>query len=296
MTHIVHAETDSPDETTILIEGLQRNITLLHITDSHLLEVDARDAETIATGAKLLETFSSYSPFGWNPRLHLQQAIARANELGVDYAVLTGDMMHFPSAANLETFEHELKALAAPYLYTPGNHDWLFPHLPATEATRAEYYPRFHRFTGGNPAFQVRDIHGIRLIALDNSTYQISDPQLEALRQELADERPCLLFMHIPLYTPALAPSVWSRWNTPIMIAAPGWTPEAQAAWSVRDAEASTLGFHELLANGSAPSVAAIFCGHVHFAHAAPFSDGQAQYVTRPGFEGGYRIIRLMPA
>lgn len=295
MPHFVHAEAVSPDETTIQIEGLQRPITLLQITDSHLVEVDHRDPETVAAGAKLRENFIANSPSGWNTRQHLQQAIARANELDVDYVVLTGDMIHFPSAANLETFEYELKALKAPYLYMSGNHDWQFPHLPVSEATRAEYYPSLHRFTDGNPACQARDVHGVRLVALDNSTYQIDDVQLAFLREQINTELPCLLFIHIPIYTPALTPSVLSKFDAPIMMAAPGWTPEAQAEWGVRDADDSTIACHRLLVESGAPTIAAIFCGHVHFAHEAPFSEGQVQYVTRPGFEGGYRIIRLLP-
>jgi 3',5'-cyclic AMP phosphodiesterase CpdA len=296
MPQFVHVEAASRDETTILIEGLQRDITLLQITDSHMVEVDARDAMAIEHGTRLRDQFQSHSPAGWDPRLHLREAIARANELGVDCAVLTGDIMHFPSAASLEALEQELDALRAPYLYMCGNHDWQFPYLPATEATRAEYHPRFHRFTGGTPMSQAQDIHGVRLIALDNSTYQLDDTQLMFLRQQIATGLPCLLFMHIPIYTSALAPSVWTKWNAPIMLAAPDWTAELQQAWSVRDADESTIACHELLVDGGAPSVAAIFCGHVHFSHAAPFQDGQVQYVTRPGFEGGYRVIRLLRA
>lgn len=295
MHHFDHAEAVSPDETTIRIARLQRPITLLQITDSHLVEVDDRDPEAIASGTELRENLMASSPSGWNPRQHLQQAIARANELDVDYVVLTGDMIHFPSAANLDMFEYELKALKAPYLYLPGNHDWQFPHLPVNDATRAEYYPSLHPFTAGNPAYQMRDVHGIRLVALDNSTYQIDDAQLAFLRQQLDTQVPCLLFIHIPIYTPALAPAVWNKFDAPIMMAAPGWTPEAQADWGVRDSDTSTIACHRLLVEGGAPSIAAIFCGHVHFAHEAPFGDGQVQYVTRPGFEGGYRVIRLLP-
>jgi predicted phosphodiesterase len=296
MPRFVHAEAGSPDEATIRIEGLERAITLVQITDSHMVEVDHRDAETIATGAVLREQFRSHSPGGQDPRLNLRQAIARANELAADYVVLTGDIVHYPSAANLEALEAELNALTAPYLYVPGNHDWQFPHLPVTEATRAEYVPRFNPFTGGNPAFQAREVGGVHLLAIDNSTYQASDAQLAFLQEHVTGDQPCLLFMHIPLDTPSLAPSVLSRWDTPIMMAAQGWTPEKQAEWGVRDSGPSTLACHRLLVGGGAPSLAAIFCGHVHFAHAGAFGDGQVQYVTRPGFEAGYRVIRLIPA
>ena len=39
--------------------------------------------------------------------------------------------------------------------------------------------------------------------------------------------------------------------------------------------------------------LAGIFCGHVHFSHAGAFRENCLQYVTNPGFAGGYRIIEL---
>ena len=296
MPRFVHVQAENPDATTILIAGLPRPLTLLQITDSHLAEVDERDPVTFASMARPAESSRPRWPADWEPRRHLRAAIARANHIQVNYVVLTGDILHFPSAANLETLEQELGALVAPYLYMCGNHDWQFPHLRANEWTRTEYASCFDRFTGGNPSFQVRDADGVRLLALDNSTYQVDDAQLALLRQQVVDDLPCLLFMHIPLYTPALAPPVVDKWGAPIMIAAPGWTPAAQAEWQVRDPDASTLAFHRQLIGGEAPTVAAVCCGHVHFAHAAPFATGQMQYVTRPGFDGGSRLIRLLPA
>ena len=296
MPRFVHVQAENPDATTILIAGLPRPLTLLQITDSHLAEVDERDPLTFASLARPAEPSAPRWPTDWEPRRHLRAALTYANHAQVDYVVLTGDILHFPSAANLETLEQELKALAAPYLYMCGNHDWQFPHLPANERTRAEYRSCFDRFTDGTPSFQAREVGGVRLLALDNSTYQVDDAQLGFLRQQVAADLPCLLFMHIPLYTPALAPPVVDKWGAPIMLAALDWNPAAQADWQVRDPDASTLAFHRLLTEGEAPIVAAAFSGHVHFTHAAPFAKEQMQYVTRPGFDGGSRLIRLLPA
>ena len=57
----------------------------------------------------------------------------------------------------------------------------------------------------------------------------------------------------------------------------------------------STRDFIGLLTDGAADNLLAIFTGHVHFAHADLFRDGRYHYVTKPGYEGGYRIVRVEP-
>ena len=293
--HIAHATPARPDEATIRIGGLPQPVTLLHVTDSHLTEVDARDPAIVDAAEQRRRTFEALSPGGIAPRTHFHQALARSRALTADAVILTGDIIDFPSAANLELVEAALAATGLPYLFTLGNHDWHFPHLVWSEETRTGLYPRFAGLTAGHPAYQARDLGGLRLVTIDNSTYQVSPEQLAFLRAELASGRPCLLFMHIPLYVPSLAPTVVAKFAAPIMLAAPGWTAETQDAWHVHDAEASTQACYELLTEGAVENLVGIFCGHVHFAHVDAFGEGRMQYVTRPGFEGGYRVIRLLP-
>jgi hypothetical protein len=95
----------------------------------------------------------------------------------------------------------------------------------------------------------------------------VSPAQLAFLRTQLATTLPCLLLMHIPIFVPTLAPDVLATWQAPIMMAAEGWTVETQAAWRVRDADASTRQCYHLLTEGAIENLVGIFCGHVHFAH-----------------------------
>ncbi len=292
---IEHLATGSAEEAIIMIEGLRQDVTLVHVTDSHLTEVDERDAEALERGQQARAHFQARSPEGVATREHFRRALARSEEIGADCIVLTGDIIHFPSFANVEAIADELEARAVPYLYTPGNHDWHFPHLVWSDETRARYYPRFVGLTAGNPAYQTRDVGGVRLIAIDNSNYQVSADQLAFLRAQLATTLPCLLLMHIPIFVPALAPDVLTTWQAPIMMAAEGWTDETQKAWQVRDADESTRQCYHLLTEGAGENLVGICCGHVHFAHTDAFREGRMQYVTAPGFAGGYRVIRIIP-
>ncbi len=282
------------DVATIRIDGLEQDLTILHLTDSHMAEGDERDPEAAEAVTRFQKLFQDRTPGGVPAWDLFQRALSMASSRGADAAALTGDIIHFPSHAALEIVHASIHELGVPTVYTPGNHDWHFPHLAWSEATRAEYYPRFHALTEGNPAFGSTEVGGVRLITLDNSTYQVSAEQVEFLRGELDSGQTCLLFIHIPLWLKSLAPEVMDKWQAPIMMASPtGWTLETRKKWQVEETSKSTQECYDLLLSKAAANLAGVFCGHVHFAHAAEISPGCHQYVTAPGFEGGYRLIEL---
>lgn len=294
---IRHEPTGRSDRARIHIEGLERDLSILHLTDSHMAEGDDRDPEATEHVARFQALFMERTPGGEPAREVFRQTLATAGDLGVDGAVLTGDIIHFPAIAGLEQVAGGLDELGVPRLYTLGNHDWFYPHLEWSDETRQAYYPRFHELTGGNPACQSLDLGGVRLIALDNSTYQVSAEQVAFLRRELASGLPCLLFVHIPIWIESLAPAVMEMWKAPIVMgAAEGWTEETRVSWKVPGNDPSTLECHELLTGGDSANLAGIFCGHVHFDHFDEYRDGRCQYVTEPGFGGGYRVIELCRA
>ena len=293
---IEHAEPENPEETTILIEGLEQGTTLMHLTDCHFVEWDERDPEARESAEQYQLRFQELTPGKVLARQRFRETLELTPQLGVEGLVLTGDIIHLPTLASLDALEQEIDALNMPHLYALGNHDWYFPYLEWNEATRASFYPRFHRLMDNDPACQVRELNGLLLVGLDNSNYQVSPAQVEVLRAQLQTGRPCLLFMHMPLWIPSLIPDVMERWEAPIVMAAQeGWTEETRARWQVRDNDPATQACYELLTEGEADNLAGIFCGHVHFAHADAFREGRFQYVTREGFAGGYRVIRIEP-
>ncbi len=292
---INHSTTEDETEAVIAIEGLERPLTLMHITDSHVIAGDKRDPEGLEAGPRFDAMFRGESPGNTPQQQCFDQALDRSNQLKVDGTVLTGDIIHFPAVAAVELLENGLKSLQSPYLYTVGNHDWYFPHLPWNDDTREAYLPRLAHLMGHSPAAQVMKLGGVRLLALDNSNYQMTDEQLEFLRQQLGTGDPCLLFIHIPLYSAALGPAVLDKWRAPIMMAAEGWTDETRATWQVGEDDASTGACHAFLTGEEAKNLAGVFCGHVHFPHEGELRPGCVQYVTCQGFSGGYRVIRLKP-
>lgn len=294
---IEHVMDDRDSVATIRIEGLEKSLRVLHVTDCHLAEGDGRDPEAAEYVTRFRQLFQERTPGGVPAREVFARVLGQAARQGIDAALLTGDIIHFPAWAGIEAIRQELDGLAAPYLYALGNHDWHLPSRPWCEATRAAFYPRFGDLTGGDPACQSLQVGGVRFIALDNSNYQVSEAQVAFLRREIACGQPCILCFHIPLWIESLTAAVVDLWKAPIMMGVEeGWTEQTKTRWQVADATESTRQCRELLMSGASQNVAAIFCGHVHFDHIDQYRAGRFQYVTRPGFAGGHRTIDLRPA
>ena len=291
---IEHQLSEDESATVIRIEGLERDLRILHVTDSHMAEGDDRDPEAAELVTDFGARFAERTPGNVPPREVFEATLTQRGQEGLDAAILTGDIIHFPAWKGLEVIGENLARLDVPSLYTLGNHDWHFAYLPWSDETRQAHYPRFHDLTGGDPACQSIQVGGVRLIALDNSNYQVSERQVEFLRQELASGQPCLLFIHIPIWIESLTPAVIEMWKAPIMMGpSDDWTEETREQWKVPGNDEATLACHELLTSGNTGNLAGIFCGHVHFAHTDAYREGRYQYVTAPGFGGGSRVIHL---
>ncbi|OUS77098.1 hypothetical protein B1748_08050 [Paenibacillus sp. MY03] len=285
-----HVWTANEKQALIRVEGLARPTVLFHITDSHMQETDDRDGIEIWA-----ESVRQYSFDALETRTQFNRALDYANELAVDHVVLTGDIINGATLNNLDYLDNRLQTLRSPYLYTPGNHDWEYPFEPWSEAARSSQYAKFDRFTNANPSYQSTEVNGINLVAIDNSTYQITGDQLDFMERQLAKELPTLLFMHIPIYIPSLLEDVMREWRSPIMMAAEGWDAKLMAEWMIEEPRAATIDFYRILMDNPYANLIGLFCGHIHFAHRDAFGRGTYQYVTKAGFSGGYRTIRLLP-
>ncbi|WP_239566125.1 metallophosphoesterase family protein [Paenibacillus sacheonensis] len=281
-------------ETTIRIPGLINDLTLMHVTDCHLTECDERETAAIREAARnRAKVFADQLDGGDTTLGIFQRFIDDSNEQQVDFTVFTGDIIDFPSQANLETIRAAYDRLNSPFLYTLGNHDWYFDGR-FTDEVRAEAYPQFRDWISTTPGCDVRTVGGVKLIALDNSNYQVTREQFETIREAAALDEPYLLFMHIPMYLSGLVKDVVDKWKAPILMGASGWDPEVREAWQVRHQDESTGEFCRWLASPDSGNIRGIFCGHVHLNHTDAFREGRYQYVTASGYTSTSRLIRLI--
>lgn len=194
--------------------------------------------------------------------------------------------------------KQRLDDTAIPYLYISGNHDWHAEGLSgSSEALREEWRSKvlLPLYGGRDPACWAESVGGVRFIAIDNSTYQISARQLEFFEAELAlaadAGEPVVLLVHIPLYIAAIGNHGcgWPGWGA---AADKGYITEQRERWAARN-NAETDVF--VAAVEKAAGIVAVLAGHIHTAKADPCGPVARQYVTAAGCDGGQRRIDFVP-
>ncbi len=292
---VTHSWTDKT--ATIRLEGLAKPIRMVHITDTHVALIDNRDAEYKEASQSSCETFRTKRRAD-NGRIipsemTFIEVIAEVQSLNPDLLALTGDIIHFPSQANLDHVTEALIGLNTPILYTAGNHDWHFPGVEGRAALREASWPLLLPLHHGEPAFSCYTDGGIQWLTIDNSTYQVTEGQLRAVEDSLKNSIPTVLLMHIPLSLPTLRNDTHACFRAPILMGDPDWDIESREKWGTGDDLESTLEFVNVVT--SARNLIAVFCGHIHFPHTDAIGPTAVQYVGAPGFEKAIRVVDFLP-
>lgn len=154
-------------------------------------------------------------------------------------------------------------------------------------------------YGGRDPKAWTEDINGVRLVALDNSTGEVSPEQVAFFtRAAETSPMPVLLLVHIPLYTPQLSDAIrgapFSR--------RPGAEVEPAASTGALCGDpgspTTTAATQDLIdAVGRCETLAAVLSGHIHTAQAHAIGEHSGmQYVADAGVFGGYRVLDLVPS
>ena len=263
---MLHIET-----TEVHIPDLRKELSLLLITDLHLLLAGGRDTDYARRHAE------SRVPFFPHSSAILAEIERHIAENPPDITLVTGDFIDFPSAENLDALDAFLNGLCKNYLYVIGNHDWCYPCEVPDDATRGRNHPLFASVCP-NPDFQVLDLGEVLLVGVDDSTNQVTRDQIEKTKEVFGRGKPCVVFLHVPVYAPTMLEACMSYWGQPIMIGMPmGKLALPTDAFLVPSPE--TYEFVDLLKDPSSP-VAAVFAGHVHFSHKDEIAPGRFQCTT----------------
>jgi len=289
-----HSFTD--DSAVIRLEGLTRPVRMLHLTDTHLRFYDERDGERFqgcVEYTKRIEEYHRERGTEPDPEKPFRQSMALAATQDLDLLALTGDIIHFPSPASVEFVIEQITQLGVPAIYTSGNHDVHYTDEPVNAEIRLTRLAALQPLHNGDPDCNARDIGGIRFVSVDNSVPQLSRKQVDFVKAQLQQGQPTVLLFHWPLSLPTLRDAVIEMLGSPPMMGDPDWSTQSRVAWQVSEDTPETLEFVEAVT--TAPNVVAVFCGHVHFAHADAFNTRAVQYVGAPGFEGGRRLVEFQP-
>ena len=279
--------------------GIRERFRVMMIADTHLFTDDERGAPFRQFSGRMAKAYNRTKHFQTGEPTHPEEAFEKSLEIAreqkVDLVALVGDIFSFPSEAAIEWVEQRLKSAGLPYLYTAGNHDWHYEGMPGSiEELRATWIETRLRplYQGGNPLMAVREINGVRLVAIDDSTYEILPEQLEFFRAQVATGRPLVLLTHIPLYAPGRSVGFGCghpAWNAQ---ADTNHELERRPRWPEAGHTAATMAFHREVFG--APNLLGILAGHIH----RPSLDvvhGIPQVVTDANATGAHLLVEFIP-
>lgn len=191
-TNVIYEEID--------IEEVTTEYDFLFLTDTHMIVMDDSDTQQMKDNA--LPRYAEFqNKEGIASADQFETWIKYANENSVDGVLFGGDIIDYPSQANIEHFKKHLQNLSVPYLYTLGNHDWTYPWDYMTESGKETYIPMLETFTGSNHTISSMEFEEFIIVAIDNSTTQFSQEALDSFKDIIAKDKPVIMMIHVPLLT-----------------------------------------------------------------------------------------------
>ena len=297
-----HQSTD--DSATIRVAGLQKAITVLHVSDAHISVADESEAGYRQYGDRMDNAYGkarAHFQTGQKalPAEHFGQLMAAAKAKNVDLIAMTGDIINNPSRSSVQYVTRTIAETRLRSLYISGNHDWHYEGMPGSDADLRNTW--IHEwllpfYAGRDPMGYAVVIGGINFVAIDDSTYQVTDQQLRFFEKEIARGLPTVLLMHIPIWTgknvgkPASDSCGDPQW---------GWDAdrsyeiERRERWAKEGNLKSTVAFVERVKTSG--NLIAILAGHTHRAKTEEISASAVQYVTHASCNGGYRLVTFEP-
>ncbi len=280
-------------------EVISESIKVVHIADTHLFKDDERGIPYQEYSGRMAKAYNETTHFQTgektNPEEAFEKALAFAKEVNADLITLIGDIFSFPSEAAIEWVQSKLKETGIPYIYTAGNHDWHYEGMEGPlETLRDTWIGKrlLPLYQGNHPLMSAYDVKGVRFLAIDNSTYQISEQQLVFFKEQVSSGVPLVLLVHIPMYAPGKRISFGC--GNPNWGAAADriFEIERRPKWPESGHTQTTFEFHREVFD--APNLLGIFVGHIH-RNSIEIIKGKPQIVTDDNASGGYLDIDFFP-
>lgn len=281
--------------------GITAPLRVMQIADSHISVIDSSESNFYEFSARMDKAYinpSHYLREEQGTRTgHFLEIIQQAKEAKVDMIVLTGDILNNPSRSSIDFVFNALEDSGIEYLYTSGNHDWHYEGMEGTpDELRAKWINEalMPLYNGQNPLYYAVEKAGVNFVAIDNSTYQINQEQLDFFKSELQKNKPTVLLCHIPIYTGKPGEKVNTcgdpQWG---FDTDRGFDTERRHRWPKSGNLPSTTEFVEQV--NIAPNLMAVFCGHTHRAQVDTLQTNLLQYRASASYSGAHRLVTFEP-
>lgn len=291
--------TKSGTDIHIYSDHVSKEQRLMIITDTHLWRDDERGEPFRKYSSRMAGAYNETRHFQTNEVTHPEECfvntlkIAEKNE--TDLIAIIGDLFSFPSEAAVEWAMEQMDGVDIPHIFVSGNHDW---HYEGMEGSLDDLRKRWIQerllpvYAGRNPMMTAYDLGNVRIVALDNSTYEIKDEQLEFYRRQKELNKPLILTMHIPLYAPGrsvLYGCGHPDWNAE---SDQSYDLEGRERWPAVGHTPTTYQFYKEVVE--TPQLLGVFAGHAH-RDTLELINGKPQFVVDDNASGAYANVIITP-
>ena len=253
--------------------GASEPFRLLHISDTHITLADERDDQRKRDLA--VDRVRGFP----KAEQYLDEACQMAKQENIPI-VHTGDLIDFVSAANLDrakkfTSENDVFFIA-------GNHEFSLYVGEAfeDEAYRNQSLSLVQRSFPDDLRFCTRTINGVKLIGIDDGYYRFDRAQLDALKKEVDEGLPIILFMHNPLHEDELYKKMMQRAPCAYLTSTPEDLMKDYDDYRYRQQKADEITLEATRFIETCPLIKAIFAGHLHRDYEGMVDGHLPQYVT----------------
>lgn len=288
------------EEKNVEIAEIEQDYEIWFLTDSHVVMQDRRETREVAEyAAQRMPGFEN--EMGVSSDRIFSHFIEEANEKKPDMILFGGDIIDFPSDANITFLKAELDRLEVPYVFVMGNHDWTFPWEYMTEEGSAKYRPMLkdymygnfeNEYTDstdtltlmGNSYFTMVELQDLVILSVDDSTNQVAEEALEGLEEAYNIGKPVILVQHVPFSTENLIAEAKKSWGNPVTLG-------MQVHGGIAPNGASTEFWEKTHDDESLIKV--VLAGHVHFPYEENLSDSTVQIISDAAFKGKVLKLRI---
>lgn len=280
------------------VKGLEKSFTALFLADSHITVEDERGKDYYDYSKRMGGYAVEPENYGKSNgrECGLAFSLDKAKEFDSGLVILGGDILNFPSLASVEFVAQQLNESGLKWAYIAGNHDW---HYEGEAGTSGELRDKWIH-TNLQPLYQGNDpmaysifLNNINFVFIDNSAFEITEEQVNFLRQQINKRTPIILSMHIPVYL--------QGHNIDYGCGHPEWNKEhdtyyeieRRKPWPEEGHTLTTLQFREIVLNN--PEVIGIFAGHTH-EEVVDFYNEKVQCVTDANYKNKHFIMHFVPA
>ncbi len=275
-----------PAHFELRIKGLKRDYTFFHLTDLHMGEMTPEEMAKMSDQRRnyARHRFEFFAREGQGAATLWGDYIARAKTENAELLLLTGDIIDFPSDANVKALKDGIRSCGIPTLYMVGNHDWSFADDYHTASAAALHFPKFADLCNRDPHICWVEYEDLIVCAVDDTLDRVSKKTVDAFMTLCALDKPIILCMHVPLYVASMEDDCFAAWHQLLMMGGKAFNGD----------EPQVKRFYEAVALNPNTPVKAVITGHLHFHHEDVLPNGVPQIVTDKGYTGGCRVIRVV--